>query len=78
MTLPTQTQALRNGWLDALALDFAFYSQPATSAFSQQFRIGICENIFFYFSTDWSCTTREFPYDPSGYLRWSFYTISTN
>ena len=41
MTLPTQTQALRNGWLDALALDFAFYSQPATSAFSQQFRIGI-------------------------------------
>ena len=40
MSLPTQTQALRNGWLDALALDFAFYSQPATSTINQQYRIG--------------------------------------
>ena len=46
MTLPTQTHSLRNGWLDALALDFAFYSQPATSTFSQQFRIGTFEIIF--------------------------------
>ena len=40
MTLSTQTQALRSGWLDSLSLDLAFYSQPPSSAFSQHVKLG--------------------------------------
>ena len=40
MTLTTQTQALRAGWLDSLSLDLAFYSQPPSSAFSQNLKLG--------------------------------------
>ena len=41
MTLTTQTQALRAGWLDSLSLDLAFYSQPPSSAFSQNLKLGM-------------------------------------
>ena len=40
MTLSTQTQALRSGWLDSLSLDLAFYSQPPSSAFLQNVKLG--------------------------------------
>ena len=45
MTLSTQTQALRSGWLDSLSLDLAFYSQPPSSAFSQNVKLGKCSNL---------------------------------
>ena len=45
MTLTTQTQALRAGWLDSLSLDLAFYSQPPSSAFSQNLKLGMNSNI---------------------------------
>ncbi|CBY08685.1 unnamed protein product [Oikopleura dioica] len=47
MALPTQTTVLRNGWLDALALDFAFYSQPSSSQFSNQYRIVVTKDFIF-------------------------------
>ncbi|CAG5081294.1 Oidioi.mRNA.OKI2018_I69.PAR.g9833.t1.cds [Oikopleura dioica] len=47
MALPTQTTVLRNGWLDALALDFAFYSQPSSSQFSNQYRIVVSKDFIF-------------------------------
>ena len=58
MALPTQTTVLRNGWLDALALDFAFYSQPSSSQFSNQYRIG--KLSFFTFVYAHLVVTKEF------------------
>ena len=46
MTLSTQTQALRAGWLDSLSLDLAFYSQPPSSAFTQNLKLGNYPNSF--------------------------------
>ena len=58
MALPTQTTVLRNGWLDALALDFAFYSQPSSSQFSNQYRIG--KKLLFSFINPLLVVTKDF------------------
>ena len=77
MTLTTQTQALRAGWLDSLSLDLAFYSQPPSSAFSQNLKLGMNSIIATKSSAlDW----REWNQNPlnSGFLRSKWFEIHSS